>query len=271
MLVLIVVLLLATVVFNPNYLGASKSFDSVARNNMKYSYSKSLNIDSSYDGDNGQTERKVIKNANLDIETNDFDNVKLKVDSLVKNYNAIILDANERKYRDNSRSVNYRIKVNSNSLDEFLKNLKTYGEVENVRVYSEDVTESYTDYTNRLKRYNTQITKYNTMLTKPNLEIKDEVEIQTRIDQLEDNIFMLQNRINVIDKNVVYSMVYLDVQEEESFSSKVDFIEFKEGIVNFVKSISSSIEFILVVFGFILPFLFIYVIYRVGKRIINRK
>ena len=270
---LIIILLLGVVVFNTSYLGTSQSFDAMSRNNMEYSYSKSLDVDGSgdYGGSNGVVERKVIRNANLELETDKFDSTKSNVDILVGNYNAIILDSNERRYRDSSRRVNYRIKVNSNNLDEFLGHLKTYGEVENVRVYKQDVTDSFTDYTNRLNRYKTQITKYELMLTKPNLEIKEEIEIQIRIDQLEDNIFMLQNRINLIDKNVVYSMVNLNVREEESFSSKVDFVGFKDGVIEFVRSISSSVEFILVVFGFILPFLCIYGIYRIGKRIIHHK
>jgi len=198
-------------------------------------------------------QRKVIKNANLQLEVVDYDKAKAQIQNSINNYETIVLSENQQKYREDYRVVYYTIKIKSDNLDAFLEELKTYGEVENINVYTNDVTGSYTDYTQRVERYSSQIVKYEAMLKK-DIKIEEEIQIQNRIDQLEDQIFYLQKRISTIDEEVAYSDVSLTLREKPSVLSEVDFLGLRDGFKLFMNSLQAGIQFILLLIGFILPF-----------------
>lgn len=210
--------------------------------------------------------RKVIKNANLNLETNNYDYSKTQLETSINAHSVLILNQYENKYRDDYRQSSYSFKVPSDKLDIFLSELKNYGEVQNFNVYTNDVTGTYADYSDRLERYNEQIVKYRLMLSKTDLKIEEEIQISQRIDNIEDSIFYLTKQINNIDEDVTYSDVTLSLREEPSVWSEIDFLGFKDGFKMFMESLEAGIQFILYVLGFVLPFAIIYGIYRLFRR-----
>ncbi|MDA3855788.1 MAG: DUF4349 domain-containing protein [Candidatus Woesearchaeota archaeon] len=245
--------------------GLSSMSSKSISNDMMYERSMGSSYYPSYDeGFSPEAEdRKVIKNANIQLEAEDFDKSKSQIQNSITAHEVIVLSESESKYRDDYRNVNYRFKVNSASLDVFLGEIKTYGEVQSLNVYVNDVTGSYTDYTQRVERYNNQIVTYITMLQKENISIQDEIQIQNRIDNLEDQIFYLNNRISTIDEEVAYSEVYLTVREKPSTLSEIDFLGLKDGFKLFVNSFEAGLQIMLALLGFIIvPFVVGYGVFR---------
>jgi hypothetical protein len=242
---------------------------------------KSLNYEAQYDragssyyydsGNDalGEEERKVIKNANLDLETKNFDKAKEQIQSSIDAHDATILSQSQNTYSNDYKRIYYTIKVDSQKLDIFLDEIKTYAEVERINIYSNDVTGTYADYSDRLQRYQTQIQAYEAMLLRKDLEVEDEIQIQNRIDQLEDGIFSLQKRVTNIDEDVAYSQVQISLREEQSVLSELDFLGLKDGFKLFLESLEAGIKFILTILGFILPFAIIYAIYRGIKKLVK--
>lgn len=214
-------------------------------------------------------DRKVIKNANLNLEADDYDKSKAQTQNSITKYEVLVLSENEYKYKDDYRTINYRLKINSDNLDAFLAEIKTYGEIQNLNVYTNDVTGSYTDYTARLERYNSQIKKYNSMLNDKDITITEEIQIQQRIDQLEDQIFYLQKRVDTIDEEVAYSDVSLNIKEKPSTLSEIDFLGLRDGFKLFMNSLEAGIQFILLLIGFLLPFGIVYGVYRLFRKFKN--
>lgn len=254
--------------FMSKSLNLGSSYDSVASQSA-YRYTESAN--SMYYQDDYALEeevRKIVKNADLDLETDNYDGTISQIEAFVNSYDVIILSENEYTYKDDYRRQSYTFKIDSTKVENFVKDLETTGEVQNVDISVNDVTGVYTDYSDRLERYQNQIIKYESMLNRNGLEIEDEIKIQNRIDNLEDSIFYLKNRIGSIDEKVTYSTVTVNVRENQSVWSEIDFLGLKDGFSMFMESLQSGIEFILLVFGFILPFGIIYGIYRLIKRFI---
>lgn len=213
-------------------------------------------------------ERKVIKNANLQLEAEDFDKSKAQVQNSITAHEVIVLSENEYRYNEDYRNINYKFKVNSASLEIFLGEVKTYGEVQSLNVYANDVTGSYTDYTQRVERYNNQIVTYIAMLQNKDITITEEIQIQNRIDSLEDQIFYLTKRISTIDEEVAYSEVSLTVKEKPSTLSEIDFLGLKDGFKLFVNSFEAGLQLVLTLLGFIIvPFVVGYSGFRIVKRL----
>ena len=225
-------------------------------------------------------ERKVRKNANLEIETNDYDASKLGVSNSVRTHGAIVLyeresrdyDYESRGY-DDSRYVRYSIKVDSDKLDIFVNEIKSYGEVISLDISSDDVTGMYVDYTNRLKRYTSQMDRYNAMLLRESISIEEEIKLQSRIDELENQIFYLRGRIGSLQEDVDYSSVSLYMREkakESSIVDEVDFFSFKDLAGLFLSSLKYSILVVVVIVGFVIPFGVVYGMYRLVRRFFHK-
>ena len=213
-----------------------------------------------------QEDRKVVKNANVDVESGNFDESKKQIEASIEAHDALVLSKRQSTYKDEYKRMYYTLKVEVEKLNIFLDEIKTYGDVNSFNVYVNDVTGAYVDYSNRLERYEGQIQRYESMLAKPNLEIEDEIDIQDRIDDLEDDIFSIKSRMANIEEDVDYSDVRITLREEESILSQVDFLGLKDGFSLFMQSLEAGIKFILVMVGFLLPFGLIYVLYRVIRR-----
>lgn len=210
--------------------------------------------------------RQIIRNADLSIETSDYDVTKILVGDLFKSYDVIVLSQNENKYKNDYRMNDYRVKIDSSKLDVFLDEVKTYGEVMYINVYTNDVTGTYVDYTDRIERYKEQIAKYELMLTKDNVSVKEEVEVQNRINEIENQLAYLEKSKSNVEESVAYSEVSLHIKEKQSVWSEVDFLGFKDGFALFIDSLQNGIKFILIVIGFVLPFGVVYGIYRLFSR-----
>ena len=272
--VVLVILLVGGAMFGNMSNGRSFA-KSLSSNEMSYDTTQSASYSrggSYYYGDSGfapeETNRKVIKNADLSLESDDFDLTKNQVKNSVNAHSVIIMNQNENKYQEDYRYVSYSFKVPSDKLDVFLSEVKNYGEIQSFNVYTNDVTGTYADYSDRVERYNEQIVKYKVMLTNYYLYIEVEFQFSLIIDNIEDSFFYLNKQISNIDEDVSYSDVTISVKEKPSVWSEINFLGFKEGFTMFMESLQAGIVFILYVIGFMLPFALIYGVYRLVRRFI---
>lgn len=211
-------------------------------------------------------DRKLIKNGNINIETPNYDFAKNSIVSSIKNYDGIILSDSESKDINDNRYTNIRAKVNSENLETLMNEIKSLGEVKSLNIYSNDVTGSYVDYNDRLKRYNEQIEKYQLMLESDKISIEEEVQVQSRIDQLEDQIYYLTKNLGDLNEDITYSDVYVSISESPSILEEVNFLGFKDMGIEFMSSLKGGISFVLKLIGYLIPVIVLYGIYRIGRK-----
>ena len=212
--------------------------------------------------DNFNGERKKTKNANGRIETENYDKSKRDLQSILDKYSSIVLSENENKDNKDYRTLYMNAKVDASKFDSFLKEVKNLGEVEYLNINSNDVTQSYESYDERVKRYEKQLQTYKDKLDNKNLEVKDEIEIQTRIDQLEDNIYYLKKSFENVENRVEYSQLSLNLVEKYSISDEVNFTSCEDMWKNFLVALNNGIGTFINILGFIIPFIIIYLVYR---------
>lgn len=215
-----------------------------------------------------EDERMIAKNANLNIESQEYHKSIREIETLVDSLSVIVMSEQESKYNDNYYHSKYNFKVESSQLDSFLNSLKELGEVQSINIYSNDVTGVVINLQERLNRYQSQINRYEQMLTRDNLEIEEEINIQNRIDSLEQSIAYLQERIQRQQEDVSYSDVYFTIQEKQGLFDELDFLGFKDGFKLFLSSLELGIKFIVSIGGFIIPIALLYGVYRIGRKFV---
>jgi hypothetical protein len=205
-----------------------------------------------------------IKSANLYINTEDYDKNKIYLNSLIIKYNGKITNENEMLNNKKIRNLYLTVKIPKNELDSFLNEIKTtFGlELENINVYNSDVTEQKQDFTERLNRYKSQIEKYKEMLTQKDLRIEDEIKIQNRIDDLENQIYYLEKSNQDLDNRITYSTVSITLNEKASPLTNVEFKSFKYYIAEFLNSLENGLNIFINLVAYGLELLILFIVYK---------
>lgn len=238
--------------------------------------SKSLAMNDAYYGNNHYgsgfapdvEDRKITKNGNLNLDSDNYNLSKENILTVSEKYSVIFLTNNEYSDKYNYKNLNLRGKVNAENLEVYLNEIKEFGEITSFEIYSSDVTESYVNYDERIKRYSNQLLRYVDMLN-GEISVEDEIQVQKRIDELENQLFYLKKNFENLDERVVYSDVSIRLVEEKSIFHQVDFIDFKNGFKAFIESLGAALWFIVYVAGFVLPFVVIYGVYRLFRKFVK--
>lgn len=174
--------------------------------------------------------RKLIKNGSVQIEV-----LEANVDSIANNLNKLIVKYNGYKSSDVQSAWNYNsvAKIPSASFDRFVEELYTIGgKLIDKRITVQDMTEYYSDLESAIKSKEAALEQYRVLLKRAN-KISEIIEIQSKIDRIQEDIDRnAQAKMN-IDKKVSYgelaiTLVVSDHQaknnyekEEPSFWSKL--------------------------------------------------
>lgn len=268
---LVIIVISALGILSTSFQSMSSSFDSRAESMI----AQQDIMRSSYfpgSGSNAapqEEERMIAKNANLRVETDSYHESIRKVESLSESHSAIVMSQSENKYNSNYYRAQYSFKVESSKLDTFLDDLQELGELESIIVYSNDVTGVVIDLEKRLERYSAQMSRYEEMLTRGELTIEDEINIQNRIDSLEQTMSYLQESIQRQEEDVSYSDVSFSLTQKQSLFDELDFLGLKEGLKLFLASLEFGIRFAVSIVGFIIPIALMYGAYIIGRRVVK--
>lgn len=223
-------------------------------------------------------ERKIIRKAELQMETLEFDNTLSKLESGVKSIDGYIESSNiyQGGIVNNSKvykNANYVIRVPKEKLDIFLSDVGDIGKITNKNISGEDVSNTYFDKETRLKVLKTQEERYIELVAQAK-DVKEILEIETYLTNVRVEIESITGYLTKMDSLIDYSTVNIYIQEvnEESIEEPDSFV----GKV--VRTFKSSIEslqalglviilsFIAVIpYGSILAILCL-IIYRIYKK-----
>jgi len=169
------------------------------------------------DAPRGQdTARKLIRNVNLEVETETFDDLLGAVRQRTKLLGGYIEESytyNGSSYSGNSmRNANLTIRVPAEHLDEFLENV---AEVSNVISRNEsvsDVTLQYVDMESHKKVLLAEQERLLDLLTKAE-SIEDIITLEERLSEVRYQLESMESQLRVMDNQVSYSTVYLYINE----------------------------------------------------------
>ena len=206
-------------------LGAPQMLASRSTSNMSYKTTADMDYvtEESYDtgvGTTGtvatygaqQTDRKLVRTADLSIRTDAYDEALEKVQTVLEGMGGYIESLYQ--YGEASRHISLTIRVPSEKLDEFLAGMEGLGRVTSRSESTTDMTVEYQDNQARLDTLYQKRDRLNELLLQAE-NVSDLIEIESAIADTQYQIDRYEKSQRSIDRQVDMSMVTLTLSEQE--------------------------------------------------------
>ncbi len=162
--------------------------------------------------------KKIIKDGRMGIKVRDIKAGKASIDALVKKYQAYY---GSEEYNDYGYSVAYDlvIRIPAKSFEGLVADIEAgAGEVSYKNIDSRDVTEQFYDLQTRLENKRSYLARYRDLLKRANT-IKEILEVETYIRALEEEIESAEGRLRLLNSQVDYSTLTLNVSQDKELAS----------------------------------------------------
>ncbi len=233
-------------------------------------------------------ERKIIKNADIGIETVSFDDDWAMILSMVDEtggyaQSTSIYGTPLSEGRHYGRTLELCLRIPAESFDAFISFLQgegLAGTVTSYRDYSDDITDSYYDVATRLSSYEAQYDAIEKLLKKAD-NMSDIITIQQELSYLQYEMDALKGSLNRWDLLVANSTINLSLYEvadpativgvDPTLGERISagfargLNNFVEGFENFVVWVASSLIGI-VIFAAIVAVAAVLIVRRIKKR-----
>ena len=162
-----------------------------------------------------ETDRKLIRNVNLSLQTKEFDTVLENMSQKVKDLGGYIQESSvwgSSSDYSSSRSASYTLRIPSDKLDEFIDVVETLGNVTYKNESVDDVTLRYVDVDSHKKALETEQERLLALLEKAE-NVEDIITIENRLSDVRYELENYESQIRLLDNQIDYSTVYVDISE----------------------------------------------------------
>lgn len=226
-----------------------------------------------------QTEKKVIKDGNLNLKVDNADEAVKEISEIAKKNKGEVFTSSFYQTKNNVKSGVITIKVPVASFE------KTFAEVKSVAslviresISGQDVTEQYVDLQAQLKNRQAEEQSYIKILDRAQ-KISDVLEVTQQLSRVRGDIEQLQGRMKYLESQTDMSTISANLTEDENVTVvdswrpwqivKESFNLLIKGLQGFIDII---IRLIIVIIPIVAVFLIVWVIiiwaiYRAGKKI----
>ncbi len=260
-------------------MGESKSFsNSVSSPRMKKMASPMMDMD---DGVAfaavPEVDRKVIKNASLNIEVDDTEIAKALVEGKIKELGGLITHMNSHAVRSGILAYNMTLRVPSDKLDVAMESLSSFGVKKSENFSSNDITAQYMDTKNQIKNLETRRDRLRELMKFKTDNLSDVLQIDRELSSVQNQIENFQRTQNRRDGDVAFSSIRLNIQPKPiigDFSSPAEWnIEktWKSSVNDLIHSLQNIAEKAIRIFVYTPIWLPILVILWFIQRAIRRK
>lgn len=168
--------------------------------------------------------RKLIKNVDMSVETEEFDLLIRNVEQKVSELGGYVEQSNvyNGSYTSNyrSRSASITARIPAQKLDQFITDVAEQSNVTRKSESVEDVTLQYVDLESHKKALKAEQESLLSMLEQAE-SIEDIITINEQLTDVRYRIESMESQLRTYDNKINYSTVYLDVTEVEQYEPYV--------------------------------------------------
>lgn len=159
-------------------------------------------------------DRKIIRNADISLETKEFDVSIEKLQSLVTELGGYISQANVSVYNSyyQLHSANYTIRIPADKFDQFLAYREDVGSILSTNVWTDDVTDSYYDMEARLESLETKRTRLLELLEKAET-MENIIALESELSNTIYEIESITGSLNRLDDRIAFSTINVYIDE----------------------------------------------------------
>lgn len=178
-----------------------------------------------------QTEKKLIKTGNINLEIENLSESILKVEEWISSYGGYISNSS-----NSEKNAWFNIKIPSSKFDDAMNSACSLGKVLNHSENTEDVSEQYYDLESRLQNKKTMKSKLEGYLSNAK-DIKDLLEIERELNSVISDIDSMEGRLKRLSNQVEYSTITINLQLPSNHSENgFIFPDLKNGFSNFLSN-----------------------------------
>lgn len=163
--------------------------------------------------------RKIIKQASVNIETKNSEELIKKINDNVKSANGYVSSLEENNYNEYKR-ISTTVNVPPEKLDEFLEFLSENGTITEKSVVTSDITDSYTETASKIKAYETEEKALLGILEKCE-NVQDTITVQNRLSEVRSELEAMKSQKKLYDSQISYSEITISVVQVERESKVV--------------------------------------------------
>lgn len=156
--------------------------------------------------------RKLIRNAELDVQTKTFDDFCTAVRQKTAALSGYEESSESGAYSNDTRYATIVLRIPASRLDAFLQSVSELGTVTSQSTSMQDVTDEYIDIESRLAALETEQETLLALMKKSD-KLTDTLEIQDRLADVRGRLESLKGQLKALESQVDYSKVTLSVTE----------------------------------------------------------
>lgn len=162
------------------------------------------------------TSRKLIRNVELEVETEAFDELLRTIENKTSAADGYIEASytynGSSYYGHENRNANLTLRIPAEKLDEFLFQV---GEVSNIISRNENITDVTLQYVDMESHKNALKTEQERLLDllKQAESVEDIITIESRLSEVRYQLESMESQLRTMDNKVSYSTVYLYINE----------------------------------------------------------
>jgi hypothetical protein len=159
--------------------------------------------------------RKLIRNANVDLEVMSFEDSVQKITVFAKEDGGYLATSGSEKQANGKLRGQIIVKVLPDNLDRFLGKLRSLGELKNQSISTEDVTKAYFDTESRLKNARVMEQRLVDILKKKSEDINDLLQVEKELGRVREEIEGMQGQLKFMDSQVQFATVTISLSEKD--------------------------------------------------------
>jgi hypothetical protein len=168
--------------------------------------------------------RKLIKNGELSINVINVSEARQQVEKTIRDLGGYcgeekFFQPGHSDYGDVNMYV-YSIRIPADKFERLVSIMESgSNSVLDKNITTEDVTEQYSDNEIHLNNQRSYLNRYSELLKKA-VNVKDIIEVQTKIDEIEEEINSLKGKLKHLDDQIAYSTLEVSLVFKRDSNSK---------------------------------------------------
>lgn len=168
------------------------------------------------------TNRKIIRNVSLDLETQDFDKVVNSIESEITTLGGYAENINMSDLLSSTnRYCNITARIPADKLDSFVNKVSKTGNVVSKNMSAEDVTVNYVDMQSHVKVLKVEQKRLIELIEKA-VDLDSIILLENRLTEIRYELESYESQLRTYDNLIEYSTVTISIQEVIRYTPQVD-------------------------------------------------
>jgi hypothetical protein len=222
-------------------------------------------------GADSYSEQYVTKQGYISLKVPEG-SLQAKYDELrerLKDEGAILSDVNYNEY-DDRKQYSFSIKIMPVKFDSVMGAIQDYGEVKDISVQLEDVTQQYVELDLKIKNREAELERLQKLYNQSD-NVSDLIEVERELTRVETELEILKQQKQYIVSRVELSTITVNIYEDKPAVSKLTLSLETLGVL-FFGAIAAAITLLVLAAGFLLPIAVVLVaLYLAYKKLFGQR